>query len=135
MPDGQFCLGSPIDVADVRRSRDLIRRVPAIYSKMVHKENVPHHNCLTGCASTYNKYRRGSKPFNKVIIYILLLSIFNVASQKGDFGIINENEEISEELQDHASIKDEEPKVEYNGERRRSSFCLAKLGKVRVVDL
>ena len=45
---------------------------------------------------------------------------------KGDFGIINENEEISEE-QDTCK-ENEEPKVNYHGKRRRSSFSLAKLG-------
>ena len=89
-----------------------------------HKENIPHHNCLTGCASTYNKYRRGSKPFSKVTD-CLENSIYSV-NVKGDFGIINENEEVSEEQE--TCNGNDEPKVNYHGERRRSSFCLAKLG-------
>ena len=45
---------------------------------------------------------------------------------KGDFGIINENEEINAE--DPKTKEEDDPKVEYNRERRKSSFCLAKLG-------
>ena len=45
---------------------------------------------------------------------------------KGDFGIINENEEINAE--DSKPKEEDDPKVEYNRERRKSSYCLAKLG-------
>jgi len=83
---------------------------------MVHKDNnsSPHHVCLTGCASTYHNYRRGSKPF-----------------VKGEFGAIDENEEsltsINDKNQADTKENDEVDKVEYNRERRRSSFSLAKL--------
>lgn len=33
---------------------------------MVHTDKGLHHNCLTGCAVTYNNYRRGSRNFVKV---------------------------------------------------------------------
>ena len=68
----------------------------------------PQHVCLTGCAQTYNTSRRGSRAFNK-----------------GEFGVIKEDEEteVKEERQDNVS----EESVVYNKERRRSSFCLAKL--------
>ena len=62
--------------------------------------------CLTGCAQTYNTSRRGSRAFNK-----------------GEFGVIKEDEEaVTKEVENV-----EEPPPSFNSERRRSSFCLAKL--------
>lgn len=61
----------------------------------------PGHVCLTGCASTYNTGRRGSR-----------------ALVSKDFGVIKEEEEDS--------IEEEAAKY-FQKERRQSSFCLAKL--------
>lgn len=51
---------------------------------------------------------------------------------QGEFGAIDENEEsltsINDKNQADTKENDEVDKVEYNRERRRSSFSLAKLG-------
>ena len=62
-------------------------------------ESHPQHVCLTGCAQTYNN--------------------------KGDFGVIKEDEETVTNQVEKENI-DEEALL-YNNTRRRSSFCLAKL--------
>ena len=71
-------------------------------------ESHPQHVCLTGCAQTYNTSRRGSRAFNK-----------------GDFGVIKEDEETVTNQVEKENF-DEEARL-YINERRRSSFCLAKL--------
>ena len=51
---------------------------------------------------------------------------------KGDFGAIDENQECNNENQDkqkNGVNEDQVDKIQYNPERRRSSFSLAKLGK------
>ena len=52
---------------------------------------------------------------------------------KGDFGAIDENQECNIENQDkqdkNGVNEDQVVKTQYNPERRRSSFSLAKLGK------
>ncbi|XP_023333346.1 uncharacterized protein LOC111705120 [Eurytemora carolleeae] len=65
-----------------------------------------HHNCLTGCASTYNAARRGSRPLNLL------------------HPTIREEDGVENEEQGNG---DTEESRKYAGERRRSSFCLAKL--------
>ena len=40
------------------------------------------HLCLTGCAATYNTYRRGSRNFNKVSsIFYILASLIQVLTK------------------------------------------------------
>ena len=74
----------------------------------VHGESHPQHVCLTGCAQTYNTIRRGSRGFSK-----------------GEFGVIKEDEEAVTKQVDKDN-KDPDADLP-NTERRRSSFCLAKL--------
>ena len=58
---------------------------------------------------------------------------------KGDFGAIDENQECNIENQDNqeknGSNEDQVDKIQYNPERRRSSFSLAKLGKFILIHL
>ena len=58
---------------------------------------------------------------------------------KGDFGAIDENQECNIENQDkqdkNGVNEDQVVKTQYNPERRRSSFSLAKLGKFILVHL
>ena len=100
----------------------------------------PHHACLTGCALTYNSYRRGSRNFNNKELSPgqTFLSVFHV---QGEFGIIKEAEEEETDTRDKsgdsADTRDtptDSPQhqpagpVGFNKDRRRSSFSLAKLG-------
>ena len=112
------------------------RRPPGIEDTalniMVHTDKGLHHTCLTGCAVTYNNYRRGSRNFVKVKMEQgnkMWISQF-----QGDFGAIDENQECndieSQDKQDKTGVdEDQVDKIQYNSERRRSSFSLAKLGK------
>ena len=57
---------------------------------------------------------------------------------QGDFGAIDENEEslasIDGTKPTDTNENDEVDKVEYNRERRRSSFSLAKLGFTKIIN-
>ena len=81
-----------------------------------------HHACLTGCALTYNSYRRGSRNFNKELSPTTPKSGHSQSFLQGDFQIIKETEEQTD------TPHHQPPAPAFNKDRRRSSFSLAKLG-------
>lgn len=78
----------------------------------------PPHKCVTGCASTYNTARRLSKAMNQLNIGVIK------EAQEGDDANGREETDLSPE-------EDLALKNQYQGERRRSSFCLKKLAPPR----
>ena len=59
---------SPVPSSDSRDYTVRPRQCCSSPGEMVNTEGhqaQPHHACLTGCALTYNSYRRGSRNFNK----------------------------------------------------------------------